>query len=166
VAEEDDKKFTQADVDRMIESRLAREKGKKPDDYDELKAKAAKLDEQEAQNKTELERERDLRKAADLERDKAKADVVRFEIAAEKGVKPRYITGSTREELEASADEYLKDHPKPGVGEGEEETTITTGRAAAKPTEDLKGGGDPTKTGEQQPVETDPAKLAATVPRT
>lgn len=49
-----DRTFTQADVDRIVQDRLARVKA--PTDYDELKAKAARLDEIEEANKTELQK--------------------------------------------------------------------------------------------------------------
>lgn len=48
------KTFTQADLDAKIKQRLARA-AEKYADYDELAAKAKKLDEQEAANQTELE---------------------------------------------------------------------------------------------------------------
>lgn len=48
------KTFTQAEVDAIIKKRLAR--AEKPSDYDELKAKAARLDELENANKSELQK--------------------------------------------------------------------------------------------------------------
>jgi len=53
---EQPKTFTQEQVDKIVQERLKRAKGEKPADYDELKAKAAKLDEIEDAQKTELER--------------------------------------------------------------------------------------------------------------
>lgn len=50
-----DKTFTQTELDRIVQDRLARERGKFAD-YDELKAKAGKLDELEAANASELEK--------------------------------------------------------------------------------------------------------------
>ena len=50
------KTFTQEQVDKIVQERLKRAKGEKPADYDELKAKAAKLDELEDAQKSELER--------------------------------------------------------------------------------------------------------------
>ena len=50
------RKFTQEQVDKIVQERLKRAKSEKPADYDELKAKAAKLDEIEDAQKTELER--------------------------------------------------------------------------------------------------------------
>ena len=51
----DDKTFTQAEMDSIIEGRLARERQKYAD-YDDLKEKASKYDEYQAQNKTELQK--------------------------------------------------------------------------------------------------------------
>jgi len=50
------KTFTQEQVDRIVQERLARAKATPPADYDELKAKAARLDEIEDAQKSELER--------------------------------------------------------------------------------------------------------------
>lgn len=47
---------TQADLDRIIADRVARVKAKPPADYAELQSKAARLDEIEAANKSELEK--------------------------------------------------------------------------------------------------------------
>lgn len=47
--------FTQEDVNRIVAERLTRE-GKKYEGFDDLKAKAAKFDEIEAQNATELDK--------------------------------------------------------------------------------------------------------------
>lgn len=51
-----DKTFTQDEVDRIIKDRLARAKSEPPSDYADLQAKAAKLDELEAANQSELEK--------------------------------------------------------------------------------------------------------------
>jgi len=50
------KTFTQEQVDKIVQERLKRAKSEKPADYDELKAKAARLDEIEDAQKSELER--------------------------------------------------------------------------------------------------------------
>lgn len=76
--------FTQADVDRIVANRLSRAR-KEFADYDDLKAKAAKLDEVEAAKKSDLERERERAAAAEKERDeamsRAQKTLVRSEIA-------------------------------------------------------------------------------------
>ena len=48
--------FTQEQVDKIVKERLARAKSTPPADYEDLKAKAAKLDEMEDARKSELER--------------------------------------------------------------------------------------------------------------
>lgn len=58
------KSLTQAEVDAIVEARLARER-KKFADYDDLKSKAGKLDEIEAANLSELEKERKRATAAE-----------------------------------------------------------------------------------------------------
>lgn len=57
---------SQADLDALISSRLDRERGKYAD-YKDLKAKASRLDEIEAANKTELEKANDRIAAAEGE---------------------------------------------------------------------------------------------------
>jgi hypothetical protein len=169
--EEGDKKFTQEDLDRVVADRLKRETSKYSD-YDELKAKAAKLDEAEASRKSDdqklLERvEAAERKAAEADDrvGKAEANALRLSVAADKKLSPslaKRLSGSTREELEADADELLEsvkpeEGDKGGGGGGNESR-----RTASRPREELKGGGAPQ---ENNAVETDPAKLAANVPR-
>ena len=54
-AEEQDRTFTQTELDAIIADRLKRERAKTAD-YDDLKAKASKLDELEEAQKSELEK--------------------------------------------------------------------------------------------------------------
>ena len=85
--------FSQADVDRIVQDRLARAKAQPPADYDDLKAKAARFDELAAANKSELEKAVERAKAdADKagrqdERSKADARIVRAEVKAAAGTK-------------------------------------------------------------------------------
>lgn len=151
-----DKTFTQAELDRIVADRLNREKGKYAD-YEDVKAKASKLDELEAANKSEAEKANARAEAAERKAAQAESEALRLTVAAEKGVKARWLTGSTREELEKAAEEYLADHPQPAGGGGGGGTP-----APGKPKEDLRGGGDPTG---NEPVELDPRKLAEGVPR-
>ena len=53
---EEQKTFTQEEVDALIKKRLARVKSDVPADYEELKSKAQKFDELEEANKTELQK--------------------------------------------------------------------------------------------------------------
>jgi hypothetical protein len=168
--DEGDKKFTQEDLDRVVADRLKRETSKYSD-YDELKAKAAKLDEAEASRKSDdqklLERvEAAERKAAEADDrvGKAEANALRLSVAGDKKLPPslaKRLSGSTREELEADADELLES-VKPDEGDKSGGAGNESRRTASRPREELKGGGAPQ---ENNTVETDPAKLAANVPR-
>ena len=73
--------FTQADVDRIVQERLARAKSTPPADYDDLKAKAAKYDELAEANKSDLERANDAasRAKADADEWKAKFEALQAE---------------------------------------------------------------------------------------
>jgi hypothetical protein len=105
--------FTQEQVNDLI----AREKGKfqsKYGDYDELKAKAAKLAELENASKSDLERltgERDTLKG---QTNTLTAENQRLKVALKKGlvgdkaVLAERLTGSTEAELEADADKLLE----------------------------------------------------------
>jgi uncharacterized protein involved in exopolysaccharide biosynthesis len=91
------------------------------------------------QDKDKSDSERLTEKVTQLEKDlaaaAAKAD--RFEVALEKGLdmtRAKRLTGSTREELEADAEELMSwTAGKP------------TDPVPGKPAEDLRGGGDPTE---------------------
>ena len=67
---------SQEEFDRRIKARIARVKATPPADYEDLKAKAARYDELEAANKSDLERANDA--AA-----KAKADAAKWKAEAE-----------------------------------------------------------------------------------
>lgn len=71
---------TQEDLDRIIESRLNREKSKYSD-YDDLKAKASRLDELEAANATDLEKA--VKKARDEATNEVTAATNRLLVQAE-----------------------------------------------------------------------------------
>lgn len=98
---------TQADLDRIIGDRLARERSKYGD-YDELKAKAAQFDDLEEAKKTELEKvQAKLAKAeakvADFEH-AAQLATWKAQVAEETGVPASVLAGSTLEELQAHAE--------------------------------------------------------------
>lgn len=155
------KTFTQDDVDRIVKDRLAKEKARTAD-YDELRAKAAKLDEQEAASKSELEKATERLAEAEKRAAEAQARADRLEVVVNKALdeeQARRVTtaakrlvGSSRDELEADADDLLAsfgappdpDKPKP----------------PSRPVEDLKGGGDPSAA-----PEPDIRKVVADIPR-
>lgn len=106
------KTFTQADLDRIVGERIARERSKLDGvDIDDLKSKAQKLAELEAAQQTDaqrLEAERDdlKGKLTPLQQENA-----RLRVAMEKKLDASLIDrlrGSTREELETDADKLLE----------------------------------------------------------
>lgn len=98
---------SQEELDRIIEARLARER-KRFQDYDELKAKSEQLAQIEEANKTEAEKAAERLAAAEKRAAELEAKAVRAEVAAAKGVPASLLTGSTQEELEASADALIE----------------------------------------------------------
>lgn len=96
-------------------------------DYDDLKTKAAKFDEVEQANKSELQKALDAAKAAEAKAAQAEAKTaaaelaaLRSDVAAAKGVPVSALTGSTKDELEKAADDLIawrgdKPKPKPDV---------------------------------------------------
>ncbi len=81
---------------------------------DELKAAHAKLKEYEDRDKTEAQRTAERLAAAEQTAADATARLLRLEVGAEKGLTPaqaRRLVGTTREELEADADELLASFP-------------------------------------------------------
>ena len=115
-----DKTLTQAEVDRIVQQRLAREREKYAD-YDELNAKAAKATELESASQTEAERLAalaneiaELKKARELdqaERAAAQLELARTRIASEKGLTPaqaKWLRGDTAEEIATAAEELVE----------------------------------------------------------
>ena len=98
---------SQEELDRIIAARLDRER-RKFADYSELKAKADKLAEIEEANKSEAERTAERLAAAEKRAAELEAKALRAEVAAAKGVPAGLLTGSTQEELEASADALIE----------------------------------------------------------
>lgn len=101
-------------------------------DYDDLKAKAAKLDEIEAANKSELEKEREARQRAEEQAKTLAREKLRSDVAAAKGVPAGLLSGSTKEELEASADQLLEfrgeqQKPPPDFGGGQRGEDVGSG---------------------------------------
>lgn len=88
-AEAEERSFSQADVDRVVSERLARERSKFAD-YDDLKARAARADEAE-------------KRASELEAAQERAALL-SEVSKSSGVPADVLRGETREELEAHAE--------------------------------------------------------------
>lgn len=129
-----EKKLSQADVDRIVQERLARERQKYAD-YDDLKAKAEAAD----SSKTDLEKLTEQIEALKAENEGNKTKALRSEIASAKGVPAALLTGSTQEELEAQADALLKfaedRAPKTESGDGRPKEALRSGAANNERTE-------------------------------
>lgn len=144
---------SQDEFDRRLAKRLGQERAKYSG-FDDLKAKAARYDELEDAKKTNEQRLSDQLTTAQKRVAELEFDQMRRDVAADKGLPAKFarrLTGTTREELEADADDLLDTLPKP-----EPKTPLTQ-----KPKESLRGGGRP----DEEPEETDPRKLAARIPR-
>lgn len=115
---------------------------------------AARLKELEDANKSDLEKAQAASQESDRRAQAAEAKAERYEVALEKNVPSnlmKFLTGETREEIEASADELLE-ALKPDTG-GENQS--------GRPKERLRPGAST----DEEPEESDPAKLAAKISR-
>lgn len=109
----DDNLLTQADVDKVVENRLERQK-KQFADYDDLKDKAGKVDtvakEWETKLKAEAEAKADLEKqlgSAKLETEKVKV-IHEFKLSDELS---EFVTGETADEMRQRAEKLSKGLP-------------------------------------------------------
>ena len=119
---EEQKTFTQSEVDDIIKKRLSRAKSEVPSDYEELKSKAQKFDELENANKTELQKateELEKLKGDIAKRDaKDKANALKAKISKDTGVPAELIAGADEDEMKAWAErvaEYAKKDTAPVV---------------------------------------------------
>lgn len=94
-------------LDKLIGQRIDRVK-KQYAGFDELKAKAEKFDEFQEAAKSDLQRAQERAAQLENELNSEREARVRESIAAQKGVPVTALTGSTPEELEASADALLE----------------------------------------------------------
>lgn len=108
--------FTQEEVNAIVGKRLAEEKGKFSD-YEDLKAKAMKLDEIEEANKSELQKatERANNLEAELNGLKKAEEVrlMRENVAKKTGVPSSLLNGDTEDACKAQA-EAIKAYAQPG----------------------------------------------------
>lgn len=120
---------------------------------------AKRLAEIEDANKSELQKATDKVTVAEKRAADAEAKATRYEVAAELGIQAKhlkYLAGSTREEIEESAKGILDDFPETYAGSDKDASGKPT-----RPKERLRSGAVP----DEEPDETDPHKLAASVPR-
>lgn len=113
VKEVSKKTFSQEDVNAIIADRLKSERNKYSD-YDELKEKAARLDEIEEKNKTELEKatEKATRLEEELNGLKKQREVssIREKVGKEMGVAADLLTMETEEDCKSQAQKLLAWH--------------------------------------------------------
>lgn len=118
----------------------------------ELEPLAKKARDLEDASKTEIEKAAERLTAAEQRAQEAELRALRLEVAAEKGLTPaqaRRLVGTSKEELEADADELLDTFGARG-DDGEKPPT------PRRPVERLRPGAAPAG----EPEETDPRKLA------
>lgn len=139
---------------KALEAERAARK-KLEDEIKALRPLAEQAKKAEDDKKGEVERLTEQLAAVTRERDDATSTATRYKVGLEKGLslsRTKRLVGANEEEFAADADELLAD-----LGEPERKTPAVQTR----PTERLRGGGEP----DEAPEETDPAKLAADVPR-
>lgn len=144
-AENAAKTFTQEQVDEIVKQRLARAKREKPADYDELKKKAAELDEIKDKSESELDK---LQGRIDKLESENKSmrharDVAGWkdEVSKETGVPASILRGDTLEELQEHAQAVKAAMPAyPSVDPGNPAQSITPEQvsAIADPVERVK----------------------------
>ena len=111
------KTFTQEEVNGIVNDRLARERKKYEGiDLEALKSKAAKFDEMEAANKSELEKANDKVQALEAELNGIKKanelNAMRENVAKEIGIPANLLTGDSEEECRAQG-EAIKEFATP-----------------------------------------------------
>lgn len=121
--------FTQDEVNAIVGKRVAEEKGKYSD-YEDLKAKAAKYDEAEEANKSELqkatERANNLESELVALRKENEVRVMRETVSKETGIPSNLLTGDTEEACKAQAEAikaYAQPSSYPKVKDGGEIST-------------------------------------------
>lgn len=128
--QQEERTFTQTEMNAIIQERVARERGKYAD-YDDLKAKAAQYDEAQEASKSDLqkavERANTLQTQLDALNKANEVAGIRSKVAGATGVPAELLSGDTEEACTAQAEAILK---------------------FAKPTAypSVKDGGSPTKT--------------------
>ena len=107
---EEQKTFTQEEVNRIVQERIFKERSKF-EGFEDLKAKAAKYDEMEEASKTELQKatERAEKLEAELKGIKAEQEIraIKDKVSAETGVPVNLLTGNTEEDCKSQAEAIL-----------------------------------------------------------
>ena len=105
---------SQEEFDKAIQYRIARERAKF-DGFDQYKTDAEELAKIRDGEKTELQKLTEQLQAQTARAETAERESLKSSVAAEKGVPAGSLTGTTREELEAAADQLIawRDQNKP-----------------------------------------------------
>lgn len=118
--------FTQEEVDKMVETRVYKER-KRFADYDELKEKAQKFDEMNGSTNEELLRERqradELQSQLDALNEQNAIRSTREQVSSETGVPANLLTGNDADTCRAQAEAikaYAGAHAYPTVKDGGE----------------------------------------------
>lgn len=104
---ENEKTFTQAEMDSIIEGRLAREHEKYAD-YDSLKEKAGKYDEMQEQSKKANEKANALQEQLDQLKKDGTVRQAREKVAKDTSVPAELLTGEDEESCKKQAEAILK----------------------------------------------------------
>jgi hypothetical protein len=179
-----DKTFTQAELDKIVDERLKRERAKYTD-YDDLKAKAARAEKLEDEKKSGDQKLAEQIKSLqdDLAKERHRALVA--SVGREKDLTERQIQilerlgGATRDELEANADDLRETFgTKAGDGKGADDSKDgekdsnddqdgdrrkDRGEPARRPKEKLRSGS--VTDDDDKDDDFDPQKVAAEVRR-
>lgn len=109
-APQQERTFTQAELNAIVSDRLNREREKYVG-YEELKAKAEKFDAAEEAAKSDLQKAQELaaqyKAQAEALQKEAQTRTVRDKVSAETGVPVTLLTGTTEEECKAQAAQLL-----------------------------------------------------------
>lgn len=131
------KTFTQKELDGIVNERLARERKKYEGiDLEELKSKAAKFDQMEEANKTELEKANERANAlqAKLESIQKEKELseMREQVAKEIGIPADLLNGDSEEECKKQAEAikaYANPSGYPFIRDGGEPQNMKTKRS-------------------------------------
>lgn len=117
-AQQTDRTFTQAELDAIVQNRV-REQTAKYADYEDLKAKAAKYDEAENANKSELQKATDKANALQAKLNQYESEKkireIREKVSKETGVPADLLAGNDEESCKAMA-KAIKDYTKQSTG--------------------------------------------------
>lgn len=105
-----EKTFSQSDVNRIVEDRLRREQAKYAD-YDDLKVKAAKFDEQEEASRSELQKATEANRKLESQLAEQKHAGLVANACLKHGIPAEYadlVTGDDEESIDKTAEKVAK----------------------------------------------------------